>query len=379
MGIKNIFKPLTQKKVSRWQELGTYQSIFNSFGNDIYKSEIVRSCIRPLAEFTSKAEAKCTDESIERLLNKRPNLYMNGKDFLYKVRTKLEIQNTVFIYIQRNETGKAIGFYPVPWSSYEAVEYMNGLFIKFMFANTGTELILPWADLAVLRKDFNSSDIAGDSNTPIVNTLDLINITNQGIANAVKSTSNLRGIIKSTKGILAPEDIKKHKDAFVNDYLSLANEGGIAALDSTLEFTPINMTPVVADYNQTKEFRENVYRYFGVNDDVVMSNLNSEQIETFYELRVEPFLVALAKELTSKVFTARQQGFDNLIVYEANKLQFASLDKKIQMFKEVVLYGGMTINEWRTACNMAPLEGGDKPIRRLDAAEVSEVNENEEE
>lgn len=48
------------------------------------------------------------------------------------------------------------------------------------------------------------------------------------------------------------------------------------------------------------------------------------------------------------------------------------------MFKEVVLYGGITINEWRAGCNMAPIDGGDIPIRRLDAAEVDNSNTTEE-
>ena len=45
------------------------------------------------------------------------------------------------------------------------------------------------------------------------------------------------------------------------------------------------------------------------------------------------------------------------------------------MFKEVVLYGGMTINEWRLGCNMSPLEGGDERIMRLDAAPVDDSEE----
>lgn len=379
MGFVDLFKTNNNRNYSRWREFGTFQALFNSFGSDLYKSELVRSCIRPLAEFTSKAEAKSSNAELAKILNNRPNMYMNGRDFLYKVRTKLEVQNTVFIFIRRNDKGRAVEFYPVPWSSFEALEYANGLFIKFSFPSTDTEIILPWEDLAVLRKDYNKSDIAGDDNSPILNTLELVNTTNQGIANAVKSTANLRGILKSTKAMLSPDDVKKNKEQFVADYMNLSNEGGIASLDSTQEFIPVNMSPVITDYNQTKEFRENVYRYFGVNDDIVMANMNSEQIEVFYELRIEPFLVALAQELTSKVFTAREQGFDNFITYEANKLQFASLDKKIQMFKEVVLYGGMTINEWRRGCNMSPIEGGDERIMRLDAGKVDEGEDNENE
>lgn len=374
MGVlQNIFRNTKIiQKYSRWKELGTYNSIFSSFGQDIYKSDIVRSCIRPLAEHTSKANVKCTDKRIEKLLNVNPNMYMNGKDMLYKVRTKLEIKNTAFIYISRDDMGRAVSFYPVPYSYFEAVEYQNGLFIKFYFAGNETRaLVLPWDDLAVIRKDYNDSDISGDENSPILNMLELINTTNQGIANAVKATANLRGILKSTKAMLSPEDIKKNKDTFVKDYLSLENEGGIASLDSTQEFTPIKMEPTVTNYAQMKEFRENVYRYFGVNDSIVMSDYTESQMEAFYESRIEPFLVALSLELTRKIFTKREQGFDNHVVYESNRMQYASNATKLAMVA-LVDRGALTPNEWRQIFNLAPVEGGDVPIRRLDTAAVDE-------
>lgn len=371
MGVLSWFRPRLIQNYGKWKEFGSFQAQFTPFGNNLYKSDIVRSCIRPIAEHTSKASAKCTDSKIEYILNYHPNMYMSGKDFLSKVRTRLELKNTAFIYIMRDDKGRATGFYPVPYRSFEALEYNNGLFIQFEFDN-GPKLVLPWNDLAVLRKDYNESDIAGDDNRAILEMLDVITTTNQGVANAVKATANLRGILKSKQAMLAPEDIKKQKEQFVRDYLSLENEGGIASLDSTQEFTPITMSPTVTNWETLKEFRENVYRYFGVNDSIVMSDYTEEQMEAFYEAKIEPFLVALSLELTEKVFTARERGFGNEIVYEANKLQFASMKTKISIYKEIVLYGGMTINEWRKGCNMAPLEGGDIPIMRLDASKVDE-------
>lgn len=379
MGFLDIFKPLHKKSLQTWQELGQFNSVFNAFGGDLYSSETVRSCIRPLAEFSSKAEARCSDVQIERILNKRPNIYMNGKDFLYKVRVRLEVYNNCFIYIERDDRGKAKGFYPVPYNYFEALEYANGLFIRFNFSNGSKPLVLPWDDLAVVRKDYNKSDFAGDSNSAILDTLNLLRTTNEGMSNAIKSTANLRGILKSTKAMLSPVDVKKQKDDFVRDYLSLENEGGIASLDSTQEFTPITMSPVMASYEQMKEIREDIYRYFGVNDDIVTCNLTGDKLETFYEMRIEPFLVALSTELTSKVYAGKASAYDNYIVFEANKLQFASLEKKIQMYKEVVLYGGMTINEWRKGCNMPPLEDGDERIMRLDATTIKENQDNGEE
>lgn len=375
MGFLDFFKRIKLGKTQTWQELGEYNAFFMPFGSNLYNSEIVRSCIRPLAEFTSKAEAKCSDKQIEKILNNRPNMYMSGRDFLYKIRVRLELTNTVFIYIQRDDRLRPIGFYPVPCDSFEALEYNGNLFLKFSFSSGRPTITLPWNDLAVLRKDYNRSDIAGDRNNAILDSLELINTTNQGLSNAIKATANLRGILKSTKSMLSPEAIKQQKEQFVKDYLNLENEGGIASLDATQEFTPISMSPVVANADQMKELREAVYRYFGVNDDIVMANMDSSKIEAFYELRIEPFLVMLSRELTSKIYSNRAQAYDNWIVYEANKLQFVSLDKKITLFKEVVLYGGMTINEWRLGCNMAPMEGGDTPIMRLDAAPVDEPKE----
>lgn len=369
MGVLDIFRPLKKSTISKYKELGAYQSTFSVFGNDIYRSEIVRSCIRPLADFSSKAEAKCGDKRIERMLNHRPNQYMSGHDFIYKVRTKVELLNTAFIYIQRNDRMQVVGLYPVPYSYFEAVEYLNGLFIRFYFSGDATSsMVLPWDDLAVIRKDYNNSDIAGDDNLAIVNTLEMLNTVNQGLANSIKATANLRGILKSTKAMLAPDAIKKMKEEFVKDYMNLSNDGGIAALDSMTDFTPISMSPMTASYEQMKEYREDIYRYFGVNEEIVTSSIKTENLENFYRLKIEPFLVALSQELTSKVFAGKASAYEvNQITYMADQGQFMTMTQKLELFNKVVLYGGMTVNEWRHLLGYTDIEGGDTPVRRLDA------------
>lgn len=378
MSIFDKLRRQVKRVFSRWKEYGEYRSTFSTFGAEIYRSELVRSCIRPLADFTSKAHVRCTDARIEAILNNRPNQYMNGKEFLAKVRTLYELRNNVFILMDRDDRKRVCGFWPVPYQTFEALEAAGRLFIRFYFTG-GEKLTAAWEDLAVIRKDYSMSNISGDDNSVILNTLELIATTNQGMGNAIRATANLRGILKSTKGMLSPDAVKQQKDDFVRDYLSLENEGGIASLDSTQEFIPISMNPVVASYAQMKELRENVYRYFGVNENIVTSNMDAGQIEAFYELKIEPFLVDLSTELTSKVFSDRERSFNNWLIFEANKLTFASIEKKIQLFSTVVLYGGMTINEWRLACNMSPLEGGDELIRRLDAATIEEPKSKESE
>ena len=355
--------------------------MFIPFGRNIYKSDIVRYCIRPLADHTSKANPVCKDKKLEMMLRMRPNPFMNGKAFLYKVRTMYELTNTAFIMILRDapEKGnKPIGFYPVPYASFEALQAPSGeIYIQFSMPN-GQQLIVAWADLIVLRKDYNDSDIAGDDNSPILETLDLISTSNQGISNAVKSTANLRGIIKSTKSMLNPKDLKTMRDQFVEDYMGISNEGGVAALDATQEFKAIEMNPTITNWAQMREFRENCFRYFGVNDDIIMSKQKPEQMQAFYESKIEPFLIELSLEMTSKLFTSIEISHGNTVQYEADTIQFMSTAEKLSLV-QMVDRGALTPNEWRAALNLHPLPGGDVPVRRLDTAPVDDVKDDKEE
>lgn len=374
MGVlQKIFgKTKIYQKLSTFQELGGFRSLFRPFGNEIYKSDLVRACIRPLAEQTATANPHSSDKRIERLLTYAPNQFMNGKDFLAKCRNILEVRNTLFIYIGRDRTGHPTGYYPVPYQTFEAVEYNSELFVQFHFESAALrEMVVPWSDLAVLRKDYLFGDIAGEDNGALLPMLDVLSTSNQGVANAVKATSNLRGIVKSTKSMLDSEDTKAMRDKFVKDYLSLENSGGIAALDPTMEFIPVTMSPQVATFGQLKEFRENVYRYFGVSEEIVQSKATEEGMESFYQSRIEPFLVALSLELTRKSFTEREIAFGAFIEFAADRLQFASNRTKLNLVS-LVDRGAMTPNEWRAAFNLPPLEGGDLPIRRLDTAAVDE-------
>lgn len=80
----------------------------------------------------------------------------------------------------------------------------------------------------------------------------------------------------------------------------------------------------------------------------------------------------MAGEFTRKVFSRRERGFGNKIYFEASNLQCASLSTKLSLMG-MVDRGALTPNEWRETMSLAPIEGGDKPIRRLDTAPVNAV------
>jgi len=86
----------------------------------------------------------------------------------------------------------------------------------------------------------------------------------------------------------------------------------------------------------------------------------------------------LSLELTDKIFSYRQKEYNHYIMFESSRLQYCSQKTKLSLVA-MVDRGAMTPNEWRATMNMAPIAGGDEPIRRLDTAEVKPTKENEEE
>ena len=81
----NIFKKI-KAKLQSWREFGGFRSIFTNFGADMYASAIVRSCIRVLAEYSSKADPATSKSKLTQMLKYSPNPFMSGAAFFSQIR-----------------------------------------------------------------------------------------------------------------------------------------------------------------------------------------------------------------------------------------------------------------------------------------------------
>ena len=110
---------------------------------------------------------------------------------------------------------------------------------------------------------------------------------------------------------MAPEKLKEEKERFINDYLSIANDGGVVATDQKMEYDPIEIKPVVIDDKQIQAIKTKIYDYLGVSEAIVNSSYNEEQWAAFYESTLEPIAVQMSLEFTRKIFNEREQAFCN--------------------------------------------------------------------
>ena len=373
-----------QSSKSRVEVMNGGPAIFTQFSGNAYESDIYRSAVdsiarnvaklKPVHVVTIERNRKDGDNSLNRILQVRPNPYMTSYDMIYKIVTHYYLYNNAFAYLQKDENGKLTGIYPLSPVNMEYLTDLTGeLYCRFFFAG-GKQVTLPFRDVFTIRRFYNSNDLLGDTNTAILNTLDLAHTQNEGIANSIKSSATIKGLLKYNQ-ILSPENLKKEKEEFIKDYLSISNNGGIAALDSKMDYVPLDIKGAVIDSEQMLAIKQKIYDYLGVSEKIVNSTYNEDEWSAFYESVIEALGVQISLELTDKIFTQREQAFGNSIIMEANRLQFASNTTKVKMIKELMPLGLFTVNQALEILNLPSVENGDRRLQTLNVANTEIVDE----
>ena len=362
---------------------------FYSFNGKLYQSDIVRSCIRPKAKAIGKLVAKHIRQAGEdfkinpdvymRFLLEEPNPYMSGQVFQEKLATQLELNNNAFALIVRDGNGYPVQLYPIPAYGVEA-KYREGgdLYLRFNLKN-GKILEYDYVNILHLRQDFNENDLFGDSpSAAIVPLMDVITTIDQGMIKATQNSTLIRWLMKF-RNIMRPEDIKLNIQEFTETYLDVDSKySGVVGSDTKYDLEQVKTdTGFVANAEQIKENMTRIYNFFNTNQAIVQSSWTEDQWNSYYESQVEPLARQMASEWTRKLFTRKERGFGNKIIFDASSLAYASMSTKLQLV-QLVDRGAMTPNEWRNILNIGPIEGGNKPIRRLDTA-VVEGGDNSEE
>lgn len=387
MGLFDRFrnKSVGQTRVQMVTERGNG---YYSWDGKIYQSDIVRACIRPKVKAIGKLVGKHLRRTVQngaskldvnpdayiRFLLEEPNPYMTGQKLQEKMATQLCLNNNAFAVVIRDENGYPAEIYPVPALSADAIYDRDGrLYLRFLFHN-GKNYTFPYTDIIHLRQDFNENDIFGESIAPALTPLmEIVRTTDQGIVHAIRNSSVIRWLLRFNSA-MRPEDIERQTKIFAENFLSIDKGGyGVAGTDSKMDATQIDPKDYVPNAAQMDRTTIRIYSLLNTNEKIVQSRYTEDEWNAYYEAEVEPVVVELQGEYTRKLFSRRERGYGNSIVFEASNLATASMATKLNLC-QMVDRGAMTPNEWRAVLNLAPLPGGDEVIRRLDTQTVSAVN-----
>lgn len=376
---RNLFKTIFGAKQNSVQQdrlelLNGYNAIFTSLKDGTYESKVARECIDRIATHCAKLAPKHIKGSvgtvvkgdINYLISRQPNPIMTTYDFIYKVISNLYTNSNAFVYIKKDNQGFIKGLYPILATNYELYENKSGMiYLQFKFLN-GQMYYVPYDELIHLRLFYNLNDFYGSNNDVLRTDLDTAHTASEGIKNAIRTTNNLKGLLKFTN-ILKPEDIKKSTEKFVNDFINLGDTSGIVALDSKAEFKELNVTPITLNKEQLAQVNKNIFDYFGISEHIVDNSYTSEEWNAFYEGVIEPRAIQMSYAFTNKIFSDQAIREGNEIIFSSNRLRYAKLDDKINMIRYAGSLGVMKKDEVREILDLTPWndEEGNKIMQSL--------------
>lgn len=393
---RSLFQLIFQKKEQPQKQteaflqmLNSYNPYYTTVSENIYESKVARTCIDRIATHSAKlvprhiqnASNNYINGDINFLLQHRPNPLMSTYDFIYKIVSILYTDSNSFVYIQkdRGTDGKTYikAFYPVLATSYELLQDRSGtIYLEFNFIN-GKTYTLPYLELIHLRKFYCKHDIYGENNKILRPDLETALASSEGIKNAIKTSSNLKGILKFTNTMMKEKDIKANKDAFVRDFLNMENNSGIAGLDAKAEFQEVNIKPITLDKAQLEQVNNNVYDYFGIGEEIVRNKFTPEQWLAFYEGVIEPLAIQMSDEFTAKIFSDEAIKEGHQIIFTANRIQYLAPKDKREILSTVLPYGLLTKDEALEILDLPPKGGeeGNKILQSLNNIDSTIANQ----
>lgn len=360
---------LKGKYEGEFRMLEGYRPHFSSWNRDLYESELIRAAINARATHISKLRVQtqgAAKPGLQRKLKHGPNEMQTWGQFLYRLSTILDMHNTAFIVPVYDQYGEMSGVYaPLP-ERCEVVQYSGKPYLKYRFSD-GKEAVIEFENCGVMTKMQYRSDFFGESNHALMPTMDLIHIQNQGIEEGVKSAATYR-FMATLNNFAKDEDLKKERERFSRtNFGQDSNGGGLLLFPNTYgNVKQIEAKPYTADADQMKLIKDNVFEYFGVNEDILENMAFGDKWSAFYEGVVEAFAIQFSDVMTKMLFTFREQSEGNIVTATANRLQYMSNADKLAVSAQMADRGLMTRNEIRDIWNLEPLPepyGSQLPIR----------------
>jgi len=374
------------------QLISNLNTFYTPFGNNISNSDVVKICIDRVASQCAKLKPRFikteNDKTVTEkkgrlsfLLKYKPNDIMTPYDFIYKTITLLLLNDNAFIYPKFDkQTGELKGVYPLrPVTVEMIVDTSDVYYIKFLFDN-GESYILPYDNIIHLRRHYGQNDIFGGTGSSgdheaILKTISINDSLLQGIDNAIKSSMQIRGIIKMN-GMLSEVDKKKQRDLFDAALSESMNVKGssIIPIDLKSEYIPLNVDPKLIEKDTLEFLQSKILDYFGVSVPIFTSKYTEEEFNSFYESTIEPLAIQLSEAFSLGLLTDNQIERGEEIIFFSERLQYASWNTKVTAIEKLMSLGIMSLNESRALLGLEPIEGGNKRLQSLNFVDADKAN-----
>ncbi len=313
-------------------------------------------------------------------LIKKPNSFLNQKDFFFYTQIFKELSGDSYWYQDLNGFGQPREIWNLPASQIVIVPGSKEYIAGYVFVREDGFRI-PLETKEIIHFLFPNPNDRYYGASPVSSIASSYNIRENAdkYENALfTNMGQLEGYF-STKENIRQAEFDRLKEEMKTNWAGVKNAGKTPLLDNGLEYHPVSQTPRDMSYVELrKETREEIAAAFGVPmSKIITENVNKANSETgshdYESDTILPRLVSLAEEINSTILTKYDEklfcAFDNPVREDAQII----IDRNVKY----ATTGIYTRNEVRHDEGKPPIDGLEIPLNPSNTIPMGQENPNE--
>ncbi|MCF7580395.1 phage portal protein [Staphylococcus aureus] len=337
---------------------------------DIISKDIASTSI----QFNDKDSYLDDDKKILKLLNKRPNPYLDAWHFKYIIVANMLLNGNSYVEIVRDDKGQPIELYHMQNSAVSIEQIDDKIKYNYIDERDGhvrfdTEDVLHFRMFSVDGFNGYSPLFA------LANEIGISMGSKKFLDEFFKNGGTSTAILKYEDGRYSDEELEIIKQNFENSQLK--NNNGLVMLDDTMTFDRLKVPTEVLNFlNSYKFSTQQVAKAFGLplsklGIETVNTSLKDSGIE-YYRSTLYPIFSMMNAEIEEKLFA--QSPYEVTLDYDVARLIDSDPDVKLERVTQLFTKKIITLDEARAQFGFKPVENGSEPLADLNTIFLKDLS-----
>lgn len=337
---------------------------------DIISKDIASTSI----QFNDKDSYLDDDKKILKLLNKRPNPYLDEWHFKYIIVANMLLNGNSYVEIVRDDKGQPIELYHMQNSAVSIEQIDDKIKYNYIDERDGhvrfdTEDVLHFRMFSVDGFNGYSPLFA------LANEIGISMGSKKFLDEFFKNGGTSTAILKYEDGRYSDEELEIIRQNFENSQLK--NNNGLVMLDDTMTFDRLKVPTEVLNFlNSYKFSTQQVAKAFGLplsklGIETVNTSLKDSGIE-YYRSTLYPIFSMMNAEIEEKLFA--QAPYEVTLDYDVTRLIDSDPEVKLERVTQLFTKKIITLDEARAQFGFEPVENGSEPLADLNTIFLKDLS-----
>lgn len=337
---------------------------------DIISKDIASTSI----QFNDKDSYLDDDKKILKLLNKRPNPYLDAWHFKYILVANMLLNGNSYVEIVRDNKGQPIELYHMQNSSVSIEQIDDKIKYNYIDERDG-HVRFDTEDVLHFRM-FSMDGFNGYSPLfALANEIGISMGSKKFLDEFFKNGGTSTAILKYEDGRYSDEELAIIRQNFENSQLK--NNNGLVMLDDTMTFDRLKVPTEVLNFlNSYKFSTQQVAKAFGLplsklGIETVNTSLKDSGIE-YYRSTLYPIFSMMNAEIEEKLFA--QSPYEVTLDYDVARLIDSDPEVKLERVTQLFTKKIITLDEARAQFGFKPVENGSEPLADLNTIFLKDLS-----